>query len=79
MLQGEIERRIPSKKKLKPIPGAYRAARKATWGALWPNWIGVNDHHRNNKQAILDQQAAMDDVSSLSTDAVVSVCSLLSQ
>ena len=47
-VQGAIERRIPSKKKLRPIPGAYRAARKATWGGLWPSWVGVSDHHLTN-------------------------------
>jgi hypothetical protein len=34
-----MERRIPSKAKLRQVPGAYRAARKATWGGLWPNWL----------------------------------------
>lgn len=37
--QGTLERRVPSKGKLKQWPGAYRAARKSTWGALWPNWL----------------------------------------
>jgi len=37
--QGTLERRIPSKGKLRPFPGAYRAARKSTWGARWPNWL----------------------------------------
>jgi hypothetical protein len=39
LLQGVIERRIPSKGKLKKYPGAYRAARKAGWGGLWPHWL----------------------------------------
>ena len=37
--QGTIERRIPSKGKLKMYPGAYRAARKSEWGGLWPDWL----------------------------------------
>ncbi len=38
--QGTLERRIPGKGRLRDVwPGAYRAARKATWGSLWPNWI----------------------------------------
>lgn len=37
--QGTFERRTASKGKLKQIPGAYKAARKARWGALWPNWL----------------------------------------
>lgn len=30
---------MPSKRKLKAVPGAYRAARKASWGGLWPDWL----------------------------------------
>lgn len=37
--QGTMERRVPSKGKLKHVPGAYRAARKASWGGHWPNWL----------------------------------------
>ena len=37
--QGVLERRIPSKGKLKKHAGAYRAARKAGWGGLWPDWL----------------------------------------
>jgi hypothetical protein len=37
--QGSFERRVASKGKLKEVPGAYRAARKSRWGALWPNWL----------------------------------------
>jgi len=38
--QGTLERRIPSKGKLARLwPTAYRAARKGTWGGLWPNWV----------------------------------------
>lgn len=40
--QGTFERRIATKGKLKPFPGAYRSARKARWGALWPNWLSRN-------------------------------------
>ena len=28
-----------SRGKLKSTPGAYRAARRADWGAYWPNWL----------------------------------------
>ena len=55
--QGTMERWIPSKGKLRDqFPGAYRAARKAEWGGLWPNWISRKDqknsaaHHRRDKQ-----------------------------
>ena len=38
--QGTLERRVVSKARTTwRFPGAYRAARKATWGGLWPNWI----------------------------------------
>lgn len=37
--QGTFERRVASKGNCKAVPGAYRAARKARWGALWPNWL----------------------------------------
>ena len=37
--QGSFERRVASKGKLGDVPGAYRAARKSRWGALWPNWL----------------------------------------
>jgi ribosomal protein RSM22 (predicted rRNA methylase) len=40
--QGTFERRIASKGKLRDEPGAYRAARKSRWGALWPNWLVRN-------------------------------------
>lgn len=50
--QGTLERRIPSKGKLKPWPGAYRAARKAGWGGLWPNWLS-----RKRDTAGLDRAA----------------------
>jgi ribosomal protein RSM22 (predicted rRNA methylase) len=37
--QGTFERRVASRGKLKAVPGAYRAARKARWGGRWPNWL----------------------------------------
>lgn len=42
--QGTFERRIASKGKLRDEPGAYRAARKSRWGALWPNWLVRNSY-----------------------------------
>ena len=37
--QGTLERRIATPAKLAAFPGAYRAARKSSWGAEWPNWL----------------------------------------
>lgn len=37
--QGALERRVASKRRLRLHPGAYRAARKASWGGLWPDWL----------------------------------------
>jgi ribosomal protein RSM22 (predicted rRNA methylase) len=42
--QGTFERRVASKGKLRDEPGAYRAARKSRWGALWPNWLVRNSY-----------------------------------
>jgi ribosomal protein RSM22 (predicted rRNA methylase) len=42
--QGSMERWVPSKSKLQnAAPGAYRAARKASWGGFWPNWLARKD------------------------------------
>jgi hypothetical protein len=41
---GSMVRWVPSKRKLQQAhPGAYRAARKASWGGWWPNWIARKD------------------------------------
>ena len=41
---GTLERWVPSKRKLREsFPGAYRAARRAGWGGLWPAWIARRD------------------------------------
>jgi ribosomal protein RSM22 (predicted rRNA methylase) len=37
--QGTFERRVVAKGGHKDIAWAYRTARKARWGALWPNWF----------------------------------------
>jgi len=37
--QGTFERRVVAKGGHKDIAWAYRSARKARWGALWPNWF----------------------------------------
>ena len=38
-----------SRRKLKHLPGAYRAARRAQWGGLWPNELSLTK--RQQQQA----------------------------
>jgi ribosomal protein RSM22 (predicted rRNA methylase) len=54
--QGTFERRVASKGKLQGVPGAYRAARKSRWGALWPNWIA---RKRDTEPMLLRPAAAL--------------------
>lgn len=43
--QGTMERRNVGKARVGAVfPGAYRAARKARWGGLWPNWMARKEH-----------------------------------
>jgi len=42
--QGTFERRVVAKGGHKHIEWAYRTARKARWGGLWPNWFARPKH-----------------------------------
>jgi len=59
--QGTLERRVPSKGKLKPWPGAYRAARKSGWGGVWPNWLARKRDTAGLDRASREAAAALRD------------------